>query len=395
MAKTETNVSKLKINRGTYSNIQANIGQIGNDELIIITDKQVPIPVQADSGKVVTVNSSGDYELQTPSAGMSNPMTAAGDLIVGGSSGTPARLGVGTAGQVLKSNGSGVEWGSSGEIDSDVTVEIESDYTNDSYASRTNYAAAISLQEFIANCEAGNVYTNDGIIAKMNNYPMTGKSTRFILIGRNHEKLALDNTTTVNTTWQFLDMPMDSVALGLPFDLFCWDGSFTDKAGLMDILSGVNTSSKTLYPSNIGGIISANGLLEASKVVFESLPILLKKHIKLVRRQFYCHRDYMTAAANGGNLSGIESTSEYMSATVFHLTSYEATSLSPTEGTAYTYLTTANANRIRFWNGTAKPYWIGSPYFYSSTSWSSISDYGNYENDFTRNSNAVAPAFCI
>ena len=40
-------------------------------------------------------------------SGMTNPMTTAGDMIYGGSSGTPTRLAKGTAGQVLKVN----EWG--------------------------------------------------------------------------------------------------------------------------------------------------------------------------------------------------------------------------------------------------------------------------------------------
>lgn len=45
-------------------------------------------------------------------SGMENPMTTAGDLIVGGSSGTPSRLGKGTAGQVLAMNSEGTapEW---------------------------------------------------------------------------------------------------------------------------------------------------------------------------------------------------------------------------------------------------------------------------------------------
>lgn len=38
----------------------------------------------------------------TSSGGMTNPMTTAGDLITGGASGAPGRLGVGTDGQVLK-----------------------------------------------------------------------------------------------------------------------------------------------------------------------------------------------------------------------------------------------------------------------------------------------------
>ena len=49
-------------------------------------------------------------------AKMENPMTAAGDLIVGGTNGTPTRLPLGTAGQVPKVNaaGTGLEYGDAG-----------------------------------------------------------------------------------------------------------------------------------------------------------------------------------------------------------------------------------------------------------------------------------------
>ena len=43
-----------------------------------------------------------------------NPMTTAGDLIVGGTLGIPIRLGVGTNGQVLTSNGTSIVWGAGG-----------------------------------------------------------------------------------------------------------------------------------------------------------------------------------------------------------------------------------------------------------------------------------------
>jgi hypothetical protein len=47
------------------------------------------------------------------SSGMTNPMTAAQDLIVGGTAGAPGRLGVGTSGQVLAvGSGGAVEWAS-------------------------------------------------------------------------------------------------------------------------------------------------------------------------------------------------------------------------------------------------------------------------------------------
>jgi len=55
---------------------------------------------------------SGTTLVATAGGGMTNPMTTAGDTIYGGSSGTPARLAVGTAGQVLtvNSGATGTQW---------------------------------------------------------------------------------------------------------------------------------------------------------------------------------------------------------------------------------------------------------------------------------------------
>jgi hypothetical protein len=55
----------------------------------------------------------GDYygrENDGSGEGMSNPMTAAGDLIIGGEAGNPERLGVGSNGQVLTASPSGPVW---------------------------------------------------------------------------------------------------------------------------------------------------------------------------------------------------------------------------------------------------------------------------------------------
>lgn len=69
MAKTETTVNNLKINRGTYAAIQANLASIGENELIITTDKTLPVPQAADAGKVISVSEQGEYTLQPTSPG--------------------------------------------------------------------------------------------------------------------------------------------------------------------------------------------------------------------------------------------------------------------------------------------------------------------------------------
>lgn len=107
MPHSDTNISNLKINRGTYNAIQQNLSSIGENELIITTDKTLPVPGTSDIGKVVTVDGTGDYTLATPTAYMTNPMTAQDDIIIGGSSGSPSRLAKGTSGQVLSVNPSG------------------------------------------------------------------------------------------------------------------------------------------------------------------------------------------------------------------------------------------------------------------------------------------------
>ena len=58
------------------------------------------------NGQYLKVGSGGVPEWAAVDAGggMNNPMSAAGDIIVGGSSGVPARLGIGTNGQVLSVN---------------------------------------------------------------------------------------------------------------------------------------------------------------------------------------------------------------------------------------------------------------------------------------------------
>lgn len=52
-----------------------------------------------------------EEEVEAGSSGMENPMTTAGDIIVGGEDGTPTALPIGTAGQVLKVGANGPEWG--------------------------------------------------------------------------------------------------------------------------------------------------------------------------------------------------------------------------------------------------------------------------------------------
>ena len=69
-----------------------------------------PDHVSGTTGQVLTVQANGSAAWAA-ATGFANPMTTAGDLIVGGASGVPGRLGVGTAYQQLGINASsGVVW---------------------------------------------------------------------------------------------------------------------------------------------------------------------------------------------------------------------------------------------------------------------------------------------
>ena len=65
------------------------------------------------TGQVLKKNSNTDMDFVwgTDSAGMTNPMTTTGDTIYSSSGSTPARLGIGTTGQVLTVSGGLPSWG--------------------------------------------------------------------------------------------------------------------------------------------------------------------------------------------------------------------------------------------------------------------------------------------
>lgn len=296
----------------------------------------------------------------------------------------------------LHTNGStgALEWSKIAEIDSDVLVEIETTASDD-YANRTNYATAISLQQWIANCESG-IYTTTGTIARISNL-ISGKTFRLILIGVDADTLAYNNTTQAKTTWQFLDCPQTNVRLGLPFNLLDW-GSSIGRDKLMEYLNGINASSMDLYPSNMDGLISAQGLLESCHTIFESLPTLLKEHIKTVRRYYVRKRNRMLVGANGGTETNYNVICQ-LACNVFHLAGTDlGTSGQSGEGSGsqYTYFN-ASARRKRFYNGIATAWWTASPYNGNSSNWFYIylNGDGSYYYDLTSYQYAVAPAFCI
>lgn len=74
---------------------------------------QAKLNLKAGSNVTITDDGTGGVTVAAES-GMSNPMTTAGDMIVGGSSGTPTRLGKGSDGQILAMVGGAQTWATPG-----------------------------------------------------------------------------------------------------------------------------------------------------------------------------------------------------------------------------------------------------------------------------------------
>lgn len=284
--------------------------------------------------------------------------------------------------------------------DADKSIQIENNYSSDDYANRTNYGTAITLNEFVANCESG-TYTNPGIIAKINNYPVTNKSMRIILIGVNHDTLAVDGTTKAKTTWQFLDCPMGSISLGLPTDLRDWTGGgSSEHEKLANYVNGTNDSSMTLKPTNVYGLISASGLMESAHNVYDNLPFTIKSHIKMVWRSYYVKRQRVSYSSSQSQTR--QDSTYFMFCNVFHLAGTDIGLSGPSgEGSrsryAYFASSATSARRIRFYNSSAVNWFYASPiYNYDYPEyWSVVNFLGGESSVGTDDTNNIAPAFCI
>jgi hypothetical protein len=84
-------------------------------------------------------NTDMDFKWVSDATGMTNPMTTTGDVIYSSSGSTPARLGIGTAGQVLKVNSGATapEWGTASASGGWQVVKAETTFTSVASTSTT------------------------------------------------------------------------------------------------------------------------------------------------------------------------------------------------------------------------------------------------------------------
>lgn len=111
-SKLEAGSGVSLVNTGSTIQINANT-QSGDHKVIVDSNDTSPgyLLSKLTAGSNVTITNNGtDLEISSTDTGFANPMTAKGDLILGGTGGTPSRLATGTSGQVLTSTGSDTAW---------------------------------------------------------------------------------------------------------------------------------------------------------------------------------------------------------------------------------------------------------------------------------------------
>ena len=107
------NTSKINLGYGDNTNGYYDINLSGNNGTAQIFIDRSPNPTVTGNGIVLSSNNFDQLTFSNSSGSfvaLGNPMTTAGDLIVGGSGGAAGRLGIGTSGQILTVSGGVPAW---------------------------------------------------------------------------------------------------------------------------------------------------------------------------------------------------------------------------------------------------------------------------------------------
>jgi hypothetical protein len=157
-----------------------------------------------------------DFDWVTDASGMTNPMTTTADVIYSSSGSTPARLGIGTAGQVLQVNSGATapEWAtpaSFSQASATATVATQQTTTSASFTDLATAGPAVTLTTgtkvlVIVSCEGSNASSNRG--AQMD-FAITGATSRSATVttclflsqvGGDNQKLAASRANIVTVT---------------------------------------------------------------------------------------------------------------------------------------------------------------------------------------------------
>ena len=123
--------------------------QTGDHKVVVDGNDTSPgyLASKITAGSNVTITNNGTaIEISSIDTGMLNPMTTAGDLIVGGASGAPNRIGIGTDGYVLTVSSGAPVWSSIPTQTGDHKIVVNNNDTNPQYlGSKLKAGAGVSI----------------------------------------------------------------------------------------------------------------------------------------------------------------------------------------------------------------------------------------------------------
>lgn len=114
----DSSTGEVKYRTITSNTVWGDItGTLSNqtDLSTVLSAKETSLGNPSTNGYILSSTTTGTrYWINPDTVGFTNPMTTIGDLIIGGTSGAASRLGIGTNGYVLTSNGTTASWAASG-----------------------------------------------------------------------------------------------------------------------------------------------------------------------------------------------------------------------------------------------------------------------------------------
>ena len=161
-------------------------GQTGAVSLALDDLSDVDASAPTDGYALTWNNSAGKWEPTAPTSGMSNPMTTAGDIIIGGTSGAPQRLAAGTDTYVLTMVSGAPAWaagggggGSPGGSDTQVQFNDGGAFAGDSAFTFDKTAKALSapVMDFGKGTDIARAATTPIGVATGNFVHLTGTTT--------------------------------------------------------------------------------------------------------------------------------------------------------------------------------------------------------------------------
>jgi hypothetical protein len=159
-------------NTGLVKNGALDIRTLGNAIDTSMTDL-----LGGTTGQVLKKNSNTDMDFvwSSDASGMTNPMTTTGDTIYSSSGSTPARLGIGSTGQVLTVSGGVPTWATPSAGSSFVGCAVYKATTNQTLANDVNADITFNAEEYDTNGFHDNSTNNERITIP------SGKAGKYLL----------------------------------------------------------------------------------------------------------------------------------------------------------------------------------------------------------------------